>query len=232
MRWSGTPRPRIGRAVQVKKGGRQVAGRLIDTVIISLSLYRYNMRRFFVGSGVFSGRNGIVGAVLLASAAAVPLLATPAAHAFSGCTTPACTTVNVNGQDWEIRLTYGSWGSAGVINGIDLQTQPWFGDNLLTQTFLYQVGSDLGTPNGGGPPQAGPFFAYALDTFNEPFVLFLRGTSMNLWQPGATDPFYYAYATPVPAPVPFLGAAAAFGYSRKLRKRIQSSKVRDAGGLD
>jgi hypothetical protein len=32
-------------------------------------------------------------------------------------------------------------------------------------------------------------------------------------------------AQPVPGPLPLLGVGAAFGYSRKLRKRIVSSKV-------
>jgi hypothetical protein len=33
-------------------------------------------------------------------------------------------------------------------------------------------------------------------------------------------------ATPTPGPVPLLGAAAAFGYSRKLRNRIQKSTLK------
>jgi hypothetical protein len=32
--------------------------------------------------------------------------------------------------------------------------------------------------------------------------------------------------TPTPGPVPLLGAAAAFGYSRKLRNRIQKSAAK------
>ena len=37
-------------------------------------------------------------------------------------------------------------------------------------------------------------------------------------------PFDYA-PCPVPSPIPLLGAGAAFGYSRKLRKRIKTSKT-------
>lgn len=37
--------------------------------------------------------------------------------------------------------------------------------------------------------------------------------------------FYNAVRTPVPGPLPVLGAAAAFGYSRRLRKRLKGSKL-------
>lgn len=41
------------------------------------------------------------------------------------------------------------------------------------------------------------------------------------------DPVLFGPVTPtqVPGPLPFLGAVAAFGYSRKLRKRIQSGRL-------
>ena len=37
-------------------------------------------------------------------------------------------------------------------------------------------------------------------------------------------PSVTVFVQPVPGPLPILGAAAAFGWSRKLRKRLKSSK--------
>jgi hypothetical protein len=55
-------------------------------------------------------------------------------------------------------------------------------------------------------------------------------------KPNLTDNFAFTFAAakllgnsvPVPGPLPLLGAAAAFGFSRKLRKRINISKAVDA----
>jgi phospholipase/lecithinase/hemolysin len=44
--------------------------------------------------------------------------------------------------------------------------------------------------------------------------------------------FYDAVRTRVPGPLPVLGAAAAFGFSRKLRKRIQASKLPVVSAID
>jgi phospholipase/lecithinase/hemolysin len=44
--------------------------------------------------------------------------------------------------------------------------------------------------------------------------------------------FYGAVRTRVPGPLPVLGAAAAFGFSRKLRKRIKSSKLPVVSAID
>lgn len=38
---------------------------------------------------------------------------------------------------------------------------------------------------------------------------------------------HYTAPAPVPGPLPLFGAAAAFGFSRKLRKRIQESRLTD-----
>jgi hypothetical protein len=56
-------------------------------------------------------------------------------------------------------------------------------------------------------------------------------TSLISQEGGTTSAFLYARLTKpgqglgdeVPGPLPVLGIAAAFGYSRKLRKRIQAS---------
>jgi phospholipase/lecithinase/hemolysin len=44
--------------------------------------------------------------------------------------------------------------------------------------------------------------------------------------------FYDAVRTRVPGPLPVLGAAAAFGFSRKLRKRIKASKLPVVSAID
>ncbi len=58
------------------------------------------------------------------------------------------------------------------------------------------------------------------------FRVFLRTHQRHYGNPPSSDIYSYAVATrivPAPAPLPLLGAAAAFGCSRRLRKRIQQA---------
>jgi hypothetical protein len=78
------------------------------------------------------------------------------------------------------------------------------------------------------------FDVFNLDgTFDEPYQLFTVGASPTDGIYTSLKPGDYAGCpgscvgakiNPVPGPLPLLGVGAAFGYSRKLRKRIKSSK--------
>jgi hypothetical protein len=121
-------------------------------------------------------------------------------------------------------------------------SMPWWGDQAAANIFAVASGP------GFGPvfDNLGPFFAWELDDSNPSFVLvsmdaFCNGApcfgdlgsadtaysfvpSGPAGSPDTSFPYPWATATLVPGPVPFLGAAAVFGYSRKLRKRINRSK--------
>ena len=107
---------------------------------------------------------------------------------------------------------------------------PWWGDEILASTFAQKVYDHLGK---GPTPNYGPVFAYDLSGGD------ILGIAQNLTDPlsqvyetiANNSTVKYAIATPfasvpssVPAPLPFLGATAAFGWSRQLRKRIIGSK--------
>jgi hypothetical protein len=140
-------------------------------------------------------------------------------------------TVTVGSTDYDVTIFNGSYSS----NSASFQVppagvMPWWGDDLLALDFAAQVYGQLGQ----GPTTGfGPVFAYE-DS----------GTDIQGWSQSITDPasqnfemiayaadVNYAIATPlysapasVPAPLPIFGAAAAFGWSRQLRRRIDSSK--------
>ena len=132
---------------------------------------------------------------------------------------------------------------------------PWFTgdagvgrrDSSLADVFATAVGSGLGFPNTGLPlvnptEESGPFFAFSCETtviesgicdvttWNAIFWdledVAVNGlvTENNLiaWAQATPVP---AQATSVPGPIPALGVAAAFGFSRKLRKLIKASKA-------
>lgn len=111
---------------------------------------------------------------------------------------------------------------------------PWYGNAQLAQDFATEVKGILGYPNcqiasacGGGP-----FFAYsrAVTGFTDSYLWYqptnaLRGPQGNLAAQSRT----FAKASfigpaPVPGPLPLLGAGAAFGFSHRLRKRMQNSR--------
>ncbi|MEA5414695.1 hypothetical protein [Synechococcus sp. BA-132 BA5] len=104
---------------------------------------------------------------------------------------------------------------------------PWWGNSSLANQFAAAVGNGFGIVNSTA---FGPFFAYSVSggVFVEVFVVpagFVQSGSS--FSPASTS--VWAQATPVspadsvPGPLPLFGAAAAFGFSRKLRKRIKGS---------
>ena len=118
---------------------------------------------------------------------------------------------------------------------------PWWGNAALADQFFRAVGTSLGLGvNRIYGLDAAPAFAYgnyvggsvhAKILFTD-YVNFTYGTV----GPGdilRTQTLVYAQATlySVPGPLPLFGAAAAFGYSRKLRKRTQVARSQAGAGL-
>jgi len=141
-----------------------------------------------------------------AAIASVSAFAAPA-HALS---------VNVGGQSYNVGTLSGSFSN----NASLLQSQPWWGDVLIAADFARAVGTGLGLPNSSGA--SGPYFS-AYDGGISNFSTYIDGTGqLGIFGVVSSTIASYAVTTSaVPGPLPILGAFAAFGFSRKLRKRIQ-----------
>ena len=108
---------------------------------------------------------------------------------------------------------------------------PWWGNSSLANQFATQVGGNFAFPNYG---IYSPLFAdrIAQATADDP-LYWLAGavytydkglSSIAALGPNSWPAHVWAQVEPgtsVPGPLPILGAAAAFGFSRKLRRRIQ-----------
>jgi hypothetical protein len=70
-------------------------------------------------------------------------------------------------------------------------------------------------------PEASTWFLVFNPTTGQPFFTNTLVPIDAVWT--LSTPFSTSSSTPVPGPLPALGAAAAFGFSRKLRKRINRS---------
>ena len=140
--------------------------------------------------------------------------------------------VTVGGQQWDVTTFTGSYSA----NTTKFNTaasggqMPWWGSSTTANAFATAVGAQLGTQGTGGP-----LFGWRNATTSQVGV-----SQMKLVEAGspfdgtvgfnAPKSVTYTYAqadlaTPVPGPLPALGAAAAFGYSRTLRKRIKATKA-------
>jgi hypothetical protein len=125
---------------------------------------------------------------------------------------------------------------------------PWWGDSSLATQFSNAVEYSLGAPNSittlsAGSPMnmnVGPYFAY--NSIVDQITFQLSDTAAT-YHPNPPSPLIFSVdvntsvtwaqvapkGTPlsdpkistVPGPVPAIGAFAAFGFSRKLRKRIK-----------
>ena len=151
--------------------------------------------------------------------------------------------VTVNSQDWDVTTFTGTYNantskfalpsSGGVM--------PWWGSPDLAYSFASAISNSLGYPNFDF---MGPFFgAYEYFdpvsgvNFVDSYVYFDDSADTLLQSFTTTYEWVYAQATQVssppaadvPGPLPALGAAAAFGFSRKLRTRIKRSTKIDSG---
>jgi hypothetical protein len=142
-------------------------------------------------------------------------------------------TVTVNGTAYDVNTFAGTYNANTAKfntlanNGL----MPWWGNEGLAEQFATAVGISLGTPVSGS---LGPNFAHAIQDVG--FAIYVNGT---VFDPVGPSVYSYSFttieagtyatatlATPpppagVPGPLPLFGAAAAFGMSRRLRRRIQ-----------
>jgi hypothetical protein len=142
-------------------------------------------------------------------------------------------TVNVDGKDYEITYFTGSYydNTSLFQTPANNGSMPWWGNLSLANSFASAVELQLGMLNAvGGSNDSGPYFAIGPnegnpynDTYFYTVWSNINGTiSMPVNYSGN---YAYATATPIPAPgpLPLFGAAAAFGASRRLRRRIKLS---------
>jgi hypothetical protein len=145
--------------------------------------------------------------------------------------------VTVGGVQYNVTTFTGSY-NANASN-FDLPANggvmPWWGNTALASDFATQVSSFFGYPNGPGigcATSCGPFFGYAANLgsfpnhFSKAYARTAEGPVNDVVAQPQTASFTWAQVSPVttPGPLPLLGAAAACGFSRRLRTRIQTSR--------
>ena len=144
--------------------------------------------------------------------------------------------VNVNGQDWDVTTFTGTYNDnpskfATAANG---GVMPWWGNSSLAYDFALAVRSSLGYWHPNDYPDNGPDFAYGYDDTQHGHELpgwwwngnfnFVGSSGQRTFDNTVWAQVAPASSAAVPGPLPALGAAAAFGFSRKLRKRIKINK--------
>jgi hypothetical protein len=139
----------------------------------------------------------------------------------------------VGDKTYEVSKFFGSYNSnRGRFTAAEM---PWFGSEGLARDFATAVGNKLGV----GLIGQGPLFAYSTLGFFGTVVSTISAINI-LGFTISPIPFFprvdinYAIAkevvpppgppaVSVPAPLPLMGAGVAFGFSRRLRSRIQRS---------
>lgn len=137
-------------------------------------------------------------------------------------------TINISGTDYEVFFTSSSYDARPDLFGAAPSGQmPWWGNAGVTSAFAAEVYDQLG--ENVYQASYGPVFAYDYSPagFGEVYGLAQNTIDINdqldlgSFTPLAasqTHPYAYVKAnTPVPAPMPLFGAAAAFGWARRLR---------------
>ena len=188
--------------------------------------------------------------------AAVPLLAPSPAQALTACASVTTTltaaqscTIDDNGTTYSISLQTGTFPNA--FPSPSPTTMFWWGDAIKAGSAASAVGGAFGFPNPIYSNPTGPLFAYSPGAQSTGPITLSRGiwNSINpiysgtlypdTWatSPSTTQTWAYSQPAPagpaasVPGPLPVLGVAAAFGFSRKLRKRTKRSTNSAAGTL-
>ncbi len=174
----------------------------------------------------------------LGAAVALAALSLSPGSAQAACAqvTPAGTCrVTVGGLQYDVTTFTGSYNgnTSKFAQPPAPGVMPWWGGLNLANQFATAVGNGFGIVR--HLQGFGPFFDYSFSgpgaVFAEVFIpgpnIVLSGQSFSAGDSSSV----WAQATPVtqdvsvPGPLPLFGAGAAFGFSRKLRKRIQESRV-------
>jgi hypothetical protein len=130
--------------------------------------------------------------------------------------------VTVNGVQYDVTTFTGSYNAntskfaTAANNGM----MPWWNNSTTAQAFAEQVGSSLGLMNVTGTGTSGPFFGYTINA--NPGISnyrWLGSTPVATGSAAFTTARTWAQATPVPAPLPMLGSAAALSFCHRLRSR-------------
>ena len=146
--------------------------------------------------------------------------------------------VTVGGLNYDVTTFTGSYNAN--VGRFTLTDMPWWGSGDLANQFAAAVGSSSSLPSMSST--YGPFFIFASGTYDGclsscEYVKYYIPSGAGVSGPGnwpadRSADSYFATATlastssataSVPGPLPILGVAAAFGFSRQLRKRIKSS---------
>ena len=104
-------------------------------------------------------------------------------------------------------------------------SMPWWNDDLLASEFAMKVFDALGV---GSDPLYGPLFAYHIDpgvdevSSMAQLLSDIRVQDGVVTGNGETVKYAVATASPVPLSLPVFGAAAAYGWTLRLRKRLRS----------
>ena len=162
----------------------------------------------------------VVGAIL--ALAATPLTALPV----------GAVAISVSGNSYDVLTTSRAYNDDPSLFTPALM--PWFSsdplDNGLAYDFAQAVFKQLGTNSYPPfPGSGGPLFAYAVDR-STVFAVFQDANDQAIQNEIQVSPsqvynFAYFNSTPpttnVPGPLPLIGVAAAFRWSRTLRSRQQ-----------
>ena len=136
--------------------------------------------------------------------------------------------INVSGTDYEVLYTTTSYNAnPDLFGAASPGRMPWWGSAALAYDFGLAVYNQLGEDVysvGYGPVFAynynstGSGEVYGLAQNTQDTTDQLNLDSSNPLAASLSLPYAYARAnTPVPAPMPLFGAAAAFGWARRLR---------------
>lgn len=148
-------------------------------------------------------------------------------------------TINVSGIDYEVFYTSTSHlANPDLFGAASPGRMPWWDNMGLASLFAAELYNQLG--ENVYQPGYGPVFAYGYDPAGSGEVYALAQNTLDLSDqldlgsanPLATNvslPYAYARAnTPVPAPMPLFGAAAAFGWARRLRNNQSARSLAES----
>ena len=172
----------------------------------------------------------------LAAAVAVGTLTAGHAQAF---------VVTVGGVQYNLTTFTGSYNDniSKFETPANAGVMPWWspgpqGTAATAVQFAAAVGDALGTPNTIDSDNiVGPFFAYGICAYTPdpqcpyPQFAYYKTSNTALYGTNTSTSWVWAQVAPVPAPLPLFGAAAAFGFSRQLRKRIKRAPGALGSGL-